>query len=85
MFVFCKLFCRNPLFSPSTDATLTPLLLLLFKLDDAVEMLAVDLVSNFDVDDIPFDVRVGRCVVVILVNVYGGKSFRINESIIRAM
>lgn len=72
--------CRRPPFIPSTDAT--DALLLLF--DAAVEMLAVDLASNLD-EFMPLLVRVGRWVVVILVNVYGGNSFKINESIIRAI
>ena len=74
--------CRRPPFIPSTDAT--DALLLLFMFDAAVEILAVDLASNLD-EFMPLLVRVGRWVVVILVNVYGGNSFKINESIIRAI
>lgn len=60
------------------------LLLLLFKLAVDDGMLAVDLANSLDAF-MPLLVRTGRCVVVILVNAYGGNSFRINESIIRAM
>lgn len=77
--IFCDEDCRRPPFIPSTDAT--DALLLLF--DVAVAMLAVDLANNFD-EFMPL-VRVGRWVVVIFVNVYGGNSFKINESIIRAI
>lgn len=79
-FAFCKGFDRRPPFIPSTDATVA-LLLAIFAAD---EMFAVDLANNLDVA-MPLLVRVGRCVVVILVNVYGGNSFKINESIIRAI
>lgn len=47
-------------------------------------MFAVDFVNNLVVVT-PLLVRGGRCVVVIFVNVYGGKSFIISESIMRAM
>lgn len=47
-------------------------------------MFAVDFVSNLVVVT-PLLVLGGRCVVVIFVNVYGGKSFIISESIMRAI
>lgn len=72
--------CRIPFPPPSVAATL-----LLFMFVGAVEMFAVDLVINFDAFDIPLFDRIGRCVVVIFVYVYGGKSFRMSESIILAI
>lgn len=52
--------------------------------DTVLGIFAVDFVSNLVVVT-PLLVRGGRCVVVIFVNVYGGKSFIINESIMRAI
>lgn len=57
---------------------------------DVVDILLVELdifvvvLSNFAAPT-AFVARIGRCVVVIFVNVYGGKSFIISESIMRAM
>lgn len=99
-FAFSNGVDRRPPFIPSTDATLlVPLLLLLWwwlllpllpplwwllLLVVADGMLAVDLANSLDAV-MPLLVRTGRCVVVIFVNAYGGNSFKINESIIRAM
>lgn len=52
--------------------------------DTVPGIFAVDFVNNLVVV-IPLLERGGRCVVVIFVNVYGGKSFIIRESIMRAM
>lgn len=52
--------------------------------DTVLGMFAVDFANNLVVV-MPLLERGDRCVVVILVNVYGGKSFIINESIMRAI
>lgn len=78
-FVFI-IFCRTPFPVPSVAV-----ILLLFIFVGAVDIFAVDLVNNLDVFNNPLFVRIGRCVVVIFVNVYGGKSFNIRESIILAI